>query len=106
MVKSPHAPPKNTRVLTTALVYVFRTRTNIVNGISGAVTTEVSCVTLGQGKILDLKFLYDDSLLVLWASQGTYPPPPSSPSTRLTTASGLHADQQRRPAPEDRQDTA
>ena len=52
------------------LVYVFRTRTNIVNGISGGVSTEVACVTLGTGTVLDLKFLYDDSLLVLWSREG------------------------------------
>ncbi|KAH9906466.1 anaphase-promoting complex, cyclosome, subunit 4-domain-containing protein [Xylariomycetidae sp. FL2044] len=48
-------------------IYVFRTTTNITNGISGSVTTELSRMTLGDGKILDLSFLYDDSLLVLWA---------------------------------------
>ena len=56
--------------LTAGPVYVFRARTNIVNGISGAVSTEVSCVTLGTGKVLDLKFLYDDSLLILWSLKG------------------------------------
>ncbi|KAI0549467.1 anaphase-promoting complex, cyclosome, subunit 4-domain-containing protein [Xylaria curta] len=48
-------------------VYIFRTSTMITNGISSAVTAELSRLTLGNGKILDLKFLYDDSLLVLWA---------------------------------------
>ncbi|KAI0419968.1 anaphase-promoting complex, cyclosome, subunit 4-domain-containing protein [Xylaria grammica] len=48
-------------------VYIFRTSTEITNGISGSATTELSRMTLGSGKILDLKFLYDDSLLVLWA---------------------------------------
>ncbi|KAI1426225.1 anaphase-promoting complex, cyclosome, subunit 4-domain-containing protein [Xylaria sp. FL1777] len=48
-------------------VYIFRTSTMITNGISSSVTAELSCMTLGDGKILDLKFLYDDSLLVLWA---------------------------------------
>ncbi|KAI5928736.1 anaphase-promoting complex component Cut20/Apc4 [Camillea tinctor] len=50
-------------------VYIFRNSTTITNGISGSVTTEVSCMTLGDGKIIDLKFLYDDSLLVLWAQK-------------------------------------
>ncbi|KAI1082374.1 anaphase-promoting complex, cyclosome, subunit 4-domain-containing protein [Whalleya microplaca] len=49
-------------------VYIFRTTTNITNGISGSVTTEATCIVLGDGKLLGLKFLYDDSLLVLWAS--------------------------------------
>ncbi|KAI3343526.1 anaphase-promoting complex, cyclosome, subunit 4-domain-containing protein [Ustulina deusta] len=48
-------------------VYIFRTSTTITNGISSSVTAELSRMTLGDGKILDLKFLYDDSLLVLWA---------------------------------------
>ncbi|KAJ2994342.1 hypothetical protein NUW58_g1579 [Xylaria curta] len=50
-------------------VYIFRTTTKITNGISSAVTAELSRMTLGDGKILDLKFLYDDSLLVLWMSK-------------------------------------
>ncbi|KAI1345917.1 anaphase-promoting complex, cyclosome, subunit 4-domain-containing protein [Xylaria sp. FL0043] len=48
-------------------VYIFRTSTTITNGISSSVTTELSSMTLGNGKVYDLKFLYDDSLLVLWA---------------------------------------
>ncbi|KAI1376808.1 anaphase-promoting complex, cyclosome, subunit 4-domain-containing protein [Hypoxylon crocopeplum] len=48
-------------------VYVFRTTMSVLNGISGSVNTEVSCMVLGDGKVLDLKFLYDDSLLVLRA---------------------------------------
>ncbi|KAI1654284.1 anaphase-promoting complex, cyclosome, subunit 4-domain-containing protein [Daldinia decipiens] len=51
-------------------VYIFRTTTSVLNGISGSVTTEVSCIVLGEGKVLDLKFLYDDNLLVLWAQRG------------------------------------
>ncbi|KAI3337047.1 anaphase-promoting complex, cyclosome, subunit 4-domain-containing protein [Xylariaceae sp. AK1471] len=52
-------------------VYIFRTSTIITNGISSSVTSELSRMTLGDGKILDLKFLYDDSLLVLWALEGS-----------------------------------
>ncbi|KAI1413534.1 anaphase-promoting complex, cyclosome, subunit 4-domain-containing protein [Hypoxylon sp. FL1857] len=48
-------------------VYVFRATMGVLNGISGPVTTEVSCMVLGDGKVLDLKFIYADSLLVLWA---------------------------------------
>ncbi|KAI0527821.1 anaphase-promoting complex, cyclosome, subunit 4-domain-containing protein [Xylaria bambusicola] len=48
-------------------VYIFRTSTTITNGISSSVVAELSRMTLGDGKIVDLKFLYDDSLLVLWA---------------------------------------
>ncbi|KAI0014015.1 anaphase-promoting complex, cyclosome, subunit 4-domain-containing protein [Xylariaceae sp. FL0662B] len=51
-------------------VYIFRTATTIMNGISGSVTTEATCIVLGSGKLLDLKFLYDDGLLVLWAAKG------------------------------------
>ncbi|KAI2626536.1 anaphase-promoting complex, cyclosome, subunit 4-domain-containing protein [Hypoxylon sp. NC1633] len=46
-------------------VYVFRTTLNVLNGISGPFATEVSHMVLGDGKVLDLKFLNDDSLLVL-----------------------------------------
>jgi anaphase-promoting complex subunit 4 len=46
-------------------VHVFRTDTSIVNGISSTVKTQNSCLTLGDAKVLDLKFLYEDSLLVL-----------------------------------------
>ncbi|KAI8960282.1 anaphase-promoting complex, cyclosome, subunit 4-domain-containing protein [Daldinia sp. FL1419] len=48
-------------------IYIFRTTMNVLNGISGSVVTEVSCMVLGEGKVIDLKFLNDDSLLVLWA---------------------------------------
>ncbi|KAI0202763.1 anaphase-promoting complex, cyclosome, subunit 4-domain-containing protein [Astrocystis sublimbata] len=51
----------------TSQVNLFRTSTAITNGISSSVTTELTRVNLGNGTILDLKFLYDDSLLVLWA---------------------------------------
>ncbi|KAI0127922.1 anaphase-promoting complex component Cut20/Apc4 [Xylariales sp. AK1849] len=46
-------------------VHIFRLETVIVNGISSTVTTQGSCLSLGEAKILDLKFLYEDSLLVL-----------------------------------------
>ncbi|KAI1149009.1 anaphase-promoting complex, cyclosome, subunit 4-domain-containing protein [Nemania diffusa] len=55
-------------------VYIFRTSTTITNGISSSVTAELSRIILGDGKILDLKFFYDDSLLVLWM-----PKDPDSP---------------------------
>ncbi|KAI0022065.1 anaphase-promoting complex, cyclosome, subunit 4-domain-containing protein [Xylariomycetidae sp. FL0641] len=57
-------------------LYVFRSSTTVTNGISGSVTTEVTGLTLGDGKILDLKFLYDDSLLILLA-------PRAKPNVRL-----------------------
>lgn len=47
---------------------------DVLNGISGSVTTEISYIVLSDGKVLDLKFLYDDSLLVLWAAKGKYIP--------------------------------
>lgn len=43
---------------------------SVLNGISGYVATEVSCMILGDGKVLDLKFLNDDTLFVLWALGG------------------------------------
>ncbi|KAI1097365.1 anaphase-promoting complex, cyclosome, subunit 4-domain-containing protein [Jackrogersella minutella] len=48
-------------------VCVFRTTMDVLNGISGSVTSKVSCMVLGDGSVLDLKFLHGDSLLVLWA---------------------------------------
>ncbi|KAI1213345.1 anaphase-promoting complex, cyclosome, subunit 4-domain-containing protein [Annulohypoxylon truncatum] len=54
-------------------VYIFRTSMSVLNGISGSVTTEVSCMDLGDGTVLDLKFLYNHSLLVLWAPKGQPP---------------------------------
>ncbi|XXG96668.1 hypothetical protein Hte_002958 [Hypoxylon texense] len=51
-------------------VCVFRSTMSMLNGISGFVVTEVSCMILGDGKILDLKFLNDETLLILWALEG------------------------------------
>ena len=31
-------------------------------------------MTLGTGRVLDLKFLYDDSLLILWSLKGMLAP--------------------------------
>lgn len=47
---------------------------SVLNGISGPVTTFVSCVELGDGRVLNLKFLCNNSLLVLWAPEGNYKP--------------------------------
>lgn len=49
---------------------MFRTETTVVNGISGAVKTQHSSLRLNEAKILDLKFLNDDALLVLIFFQG------------------------------------
>jgi anaphase-promoting complex subunit 4 len=51
-------------------VYIFRTAIEIINGISSAVSTSVTGVSLAGGRILDFKFLNDSSLLLLWAAQG------------------------------------
>ncbi|KAI1261912.1 anaphase-promoting complex, cyclosome, subunit 4-domain-containing protein [Xylariaceae sp. FL1019] len=50
-------------------IYILRTSAIVTNGISSSVTTEYTHMTLGDGKILDVKFLYDDSLLVLWTTK-------------------------------------
>lgn len=52
------------------LVYIFRTGIEIINGISSAVSTSVTGLSLAGGRILDFKFLNDSSLLLLWAAQG------------------------------------
>ncbi|KAI1458241.1 anaphase-promoting complex, cyclosome, subunit 4-domain-containing protein [Annulohypoxylon moriforme] len=54
-------------------VYIFRTTMSVLNGISGSVTTEVSCLDLGDGTVHNLKFLCNNSLLVLWAPKGQPP---------------------------------
>ncbi|KAH6661346.1 anaphase-promoting complex, cyclosome, subunit 4-domain-containing protein [Truncatella angustata] len=51
-------------------IHVFRTETIIVNGISGAVATQHSYLKLGDAKVLDLRFLNDESLLVLLLVDG------------------------------------
>ncbi|KAK5632044.1 hypothetical protein RRF57_007758 [Xylaria bambusicola] len=66
-VGPPNKRQQSSSELTIHLVYIFRTSTTITNGISSSVVAELSRMTLGDGKIFDLKFLYDDSLLVLWA---------------------------------------
>ncbi|KAI1190193.1 anaphase-promoting complex, cyclosome, subunit 4-domain-containing protein [Nemania serpens] len=55
-------------------LYIFRTSTSITNGISSSVTAELSRITFGDGKILDVKFLYEDSLLVLWMPKASESP--------------------------------
>ncbi|KAI0883552.1 anaphase-promoting complex, cyclosome, subunit 4-domain-containing protein [Annulohypoxylon maeteangense] len=54
-------------------VYIFRTAMSVHNGISGSVITSVSCMDLGDGTVLNLKFLCNNSLLVLWAPKGQSP---------------------------------
>ncbi|KAH8653357.1 anaphase-promoting complex, cyclosome, subunit 4-domain-containing protein [Xylariales sp. PMI_506] len=50
-------------------IHIFRTETKVVNGISSTVATQHSCLTLGNAKVLDLKFLNQNSLLVLLSNQ-------------------------------------
>lgn len=42
----------------------------IVNGISGAIMTQHSHLQLGDAKVIDVKFLNEESLLVLLAITG------------------------------------
>lgn len=42
----------------------------IINGISGGVMTQHSHLQLGNGKVIDVKFLNNESLLVLLAITG------------------------------------
>lgn len=48
-------------------IHVFRTQTMIVNGISGAIMTQHSHLQLGDATVIDVKFLNEESLLVLLA---------------------------------------
>ncbi|KAI1862462.1 hypothetical protein JX265_009176 [Neoarthrinium moseri] len=47
------------------IVHLFRTDTHIINGISSTVKTQHTCLSLGDAQVLDLRFLNEDSLLVL-----------------------------------------
>ncbi|KAF9871668.1 anaphase-promoting complex component cut20 apc4 [Colletotrichum karsti] len=57
--------------------YIFRTSIRLINGISSNVTTAVAALSIGKGRILELKFLNSDTLVVLSSAQGQ----PSSIST-------------------------
>ncbi|ETS76021.1 hypothetical protein PFICI_12965 [Pestalotiopsis fici W106-1] len=48
-------------------VHVFRAQTMIINGISGGVMTQHSHLQLGGSTVIDVKFLNEESLLVLLA---------------------------------------
>ncbi|KAH7037837.1 anaphase-promoting complex, cyclosome, subunit 4-domain-containing protein [Microdochium trichocladiopsis] len=47
-------------------VFMLRTTTTVVNGISSAVVPEAARIALGEGHIVDLKFLDENNLLILW----------------------------------------
>lgn len=51
-------------------VYIFRTSIRIINGISSNVDTTVSAVSIDEGKIVDLKFLNGNTLILLVNKQG------------------------------------
>lgn len=51
-------------------VYIFRTSIRIINGISSNVETTVSAVSIDEGKIVDLKFLNGNTLILLVSKQG------------------------------------
>ncbi|KAL0931684.1 anaphase-promoting complex component cut20 apc4 [Colletotrichum truncatum] len=52
------------------LVYIFRTSIRIINGISSNVTTTVSALSIEEGKIVELKFLNSNTLVLLVSKQG------------------------------------
>ncbi|KAB5570611.1 anaphase-promoting complex, cyclosome, subunit 4-domain-containing protein [Coniochaeta sp. 2T2.1] len=52
------------------VVRVFRSRLEIINGISRPVSNDVAELCLPGGRIVDFKFLDERSLLVLWMSKG------------------------------------
>ncbi|KAJ1335436.1 anaphase-promoting complex subunit 4 [Microdochium nivale] len=47
-------------------VFIIRTTTAVINGISSDVAAEAAAVGFGDGEIIDLKFLDENSLLLLW----------------------------------------
>ncbi|KAK8015746.1 anaphase-promoting complex component cut20 apc4 [Apiospora marii] len=53
-------------------VHIYRTEVSVVNGISGATRTSYSCLSLGEAKIIDIKFLHGDSLLALISVNSKY----------------------------------
>lgn len=58
-----------------AIVSIFRSVTPIVNGISGNATVTVGSLNLpSEGTIIDLKYLDDKSLLVLYRLKGLFFP--------------------------------
>nr|XP_036584808.1 anaphase-promoting complex component cut20 apc4 [Colletotrichum truncatum]KAF6794458.1 anaphase-promoting complex component cut20 apc4 [Colletotrichum truncatum] len=46
-------------------IYIFRTSIRIINGISSNVTTTVSALSIEEGKIVELKFLNSNTLVLL-----------------------------------------
>lgn len=52
---------------------IFRMALSIESGISTVRSIESCTVQLGKGDILDLKFVDDNTLFVLWNSKGMLP---------------------------------
>lgn len=71
-------------------VRVFRTRLEIINGISKPISTGVAGLSISAGRVLDFKFLDEHSLLVLWAnSRKTVVALAEAPSSHCTDSSLL-----------------
>lgn len=66
---------------------MLRTSTSIINGISSAVAAEASAVALGDGQVIDLKFVDQESLLILCRSKGNW----TIPSLAVTREMNLTA---------------
>ncbi|KAL8370862.1 hypothetical protein RB595_000957 [Gaeumannomyces hyphopodioides] len=56
-------------------LYVFRTKTTMLDGISTDIATDVCALALTGGKLVDFKFLNDDALIVLWQPEEKGAPP-------------------------------
>lgn len=52
------------------IVQIFQIEISIENGISTVHDLETQGMQLGHGKVRDIKFLDDSTLLVLWKSLG------------------------------------
>jgi anaphase-promoting complex subunit 4 len=72
-------------------VLLFRTETQIVNGISGTVTARATAIAFEQAKVLDVKFLHEHLLLVLVSYQGKLRSSQLTPLAALC----LHGEQER-----------
>ncbi|GKT43951.1 uncharacterized protein ColSpa_04132 [Colletotrichum spaethianum] len=51
-------------------VFIFRTSIRIINGISSNVTTAVAALSIGDGKIVEARFLNSSTLILLVSKQG------------------------------------
>lgn len=52
---------------------LYRLRLKIENGVSSVCATEETSINLPSGVIKDIKFVDDQSLMLIWRGESTYP---------------------------------